>query len=81
VASVHFRGGFSRSDNFKWEVNGTEGDLVSRASGGHVQMLPMQLYGARGRAELAEMRVPDEFNPLGSLLLYGPAESVARAYI
>jgi predicted dehydrogenase len=81
VASVHFRGGLSRSDNFKWEINGTEGDLVIRSGGGHIQMLPMQLYGARGTEKLAEMAVPKEFNPLGSLLPDGPSASVARAYL
>lgn len=81
LASIHFRGGLSRSEHFRWEILGTEGDLVISADGGHIQMLPLTLYGAKGQETLSEIPVPAEFNPLGALLPDGPAASVARAYL
>ncbi len=81
MASVHFRGGLSRGTHFLWEINGTQGDLVIRAGGGHIQMLPVTLQGARGSAALADMPAPAWFNPIGDLLAAQPfAASVARAY-
>ena len=35
VATVHYRGGFSRGTNFRWEINGSEGDIVAIADAGH----------------------------------------------
>lgn len=48
VAAVHFRGGMSRGDNFRWDINGTEGDLVIEGDFGHIQMMPLRMKGARG---------------------------------
>ena len=82
VASVHFRGGLSRGTHFLWEINGTQGNLAVRAGGGHIQMLPLSLFGARnGQEALAELPIPAEFDPLGGRLAENPlAASVARAY-
>lgn len=79
VASIHFRGGLSRGTHFLWEINGTEGDLVIAADGGHIQMLPLSIKGARGSGSLE----PLDFPPMYSYNLNledGPAASVARAY-
>jgi predicted dehydrogenase len=35
VVSVHYRGGLSRGTNFRWEINGTRGDLVITSSLGY----------------------------------------------
>lgn len=80
--SVHFRGGLSRGTHFLWEINGTDGDLVVRADGGHIQMLPMTLHGARGtNRDLAAMPVPSRYDAIGGLLAGNPmAASVARVY-
>ncbi len=82
VASVHFRGGLSRGTNFRWEITGTDGDLVITAGGGHIQMLPLNLRGAHGSdSQLADLPIPAAHNPIGSLLAGNPlAASVARAY-
>lgn len=82
LASVHFRGGLSRGTHFQWEINGTDGDLVVRADGGHIQMLPLSLQGARGsETQLADLQVPASFNPIGDRLADNSfASSVARAY-
>ncbi len=34
VLSAHYRGGLSRATNLRWEINGTEGDLVMQAPRG-----------------------------------------------
>lgn len=83
VAALHFRGGLSRGTHFQWEINGTEGDLVLRAGGGHIQMLPLTLHGARGEArELRELPVPPQHDHIGGRLADNPfAASVARAYV
>ena len=48
VASVFYRGGTSRGDNFRWEINGTEGDLVLTSPVGNLQVLAPRLEGGRG---------------------------------
>jgi predicted dehydrogenase len=62
VASIHYRGGFSKGTNFRWEINGTEGDLVIEADIGHLQFGQVTLKGATGEDEaLAELPVPDKY--------------------
>ncbi|XHM63821.1 hypothetical protein ACE6JH_26350 [Streptomyces nigra] len=48
VVTVHNRGGLSRATNFRWEINGAEGDLVVSAPVGHPQPSPLTLEGGRG---------------------------------
>lgn len=82
VASIHFRGGLSKGTNFQWEINGTKGDLVLRAGGGHIQMMPLSLFGALdGQSALSALEVPDTYDPIRGQLSDQPmAASVARAY-
>jgi len=62
TASIHYRGGMPRGTGLLWEINGTEGDLQVTAMGGHAQLLPLSLSGARGDAQaLAPMDVPDRY--------------------
>jgi predicted dehydrogenase len=59
VASVHFRGGLSRGTGFLWEICGTDGDLLIESVGGHIQMLPLSLKGAKGgTTKVIELPVP-----------------------
>lgn len=81
VASVHFRGGMTRGPNFVWDINGTEGDLRITAFGGHIQMLPLSLSGARGaESELQPMDVPVAYDEAPDAAPEWPSISVARAY-
>jgi predicted dehydrogenase len=48
VASVFYRGGVSRGDNLRWEINGTEGDLVLSSGVGNLQVADLGLQGGRG---------------------------------
>lgn len=83
VATFHYRGGASRGTNFRWEINGTDGDIVVTAPTGHLQLAPVNLWGARdGETELAPLTVPESYIDVPSL---DPASdpaaySVAHAY-
>jgi predicted dehydrogenase len=47
VASLFYRGGVSRGDNLRWEINGTKGDLVLTSPAGNLQVADLTLEGAR----------------------------------
>jgi predicted dehydrogenase len=53
AASVFYRGGVSRGDNFRWEINGTDGDLVLTAPWGNMQVASLALAGGRGAETVA----------------------------
>lgn len=80
VMAVHYRGGYCRGTNFRWEINGTEGDIVATADGGHAQMFPLTLTGGRGEDQaLAPLPVPAEYKWTPDLPPF--AENVAQAYV
>ena len=63
VLSAHYRGGMCRATNLRWEINGTEGDIVVTGGFGHVQLADLALRGARGDdAALIPLEVPDRYN-------------------
>jgi predicted dehydrogenase len=39
IASVFYRGGVSRGNNFRWEINGGERDLVLTSATGNMQVI------------------------------------------
>lgn len=79
VIAAHYRGGSSRATNFRWEINGTEGDLVLTAPSGHAQVAELTLFGARGSGELSAMTVPDTYR-VTPTDLPPAAVNVAEAY-
>lgn len=81
AASVYYRGGVSRGDNLRWEINGTEGDLVLTSTNGNLQIADLTLLGARGgEASVAELRVPDAYYTDVARDVAGPAHNVAQLY-
>ena len=54
LATVHFRGGMARGTNLRWEINGTEGDLLLTGGPGGAQMATMELFGGRGDSRTVE---------------------------
>ena len=48
AVSVFYRGGTSRGDNLRWEINGTDGDLVITSAMGNLQVADLKLEGGRG---------------------------------
>ncbi|MEV7978261.1 Gfo/Idh/MocA family oxidoreductase [Streptomyces sp. NPDC086519] len=83
VATFHYRGGMSRGTNFRWEINGTEGDLVLTAPVGHLQLSPITLEGGRSTSTgLAPLPVPGSLVRVPALdaRADAPAYAVAHAY-
>jgi predicted dehydrogenase len=83
AASLYYRGGHSRGQNLRWEINGTEGDLVLSAPGinGNIQVVDLRLEGGRGAdTEVSEIRVPDTYTRGIARDLTGPARNVALLY-
>ena len=80
VASIFYRGGTSRGENFRWEINGSDGDLVLTSPVGNLQVLAPNLFGGRGEdAAVAPLDIPSEYD-LGTGSLEGPGANVARLY-
>jgi len=50
VLSVFYRGGTSRAGNLRWEIHGTEGELLITADNGNLQVADLVLSGAFGSA-------------------------------
>ena len=81
VLSAHYRGGLSRGTNLRWEIHGTEGDLVIEAPVGHLQLASPTLRGARDEdRELALLEVPASYDKVRGIDRKAPAYNVAQAY-
>ena len=80
VVAIHYRGGSSRATNFRWEINGTDGDLEITAPSGQAQVSELTLRGSRGASsEMAILPVPHGYR-VTPTELPGPAVNVAEAY-
>ena len=80
VAAIFYRGGLSRAGDFRWEINGTDGDVLvtSPAPNGNVQATELVLAGGRGSdAHVEHIIAPDDYSGAG---LHGPARNVAALY-
>ncbi|MEU6346049.1 Gfo/Idh/MocA family oxidoreductase [Streptomyces sp. NPDC046977] len=83
AASVFYRGGTSRGDNFRWEINGTEGDLIITADWGNMQVADLSLAGGRGAdTTAAPLEIPAPYfgDGLSADLSRSMAGNVARLY-
>ncbi|WP_127503961.1 Gfo/Idh/MocA family protein [Actinoplanes solisilvae] len=82
AASVFYRGGTSRGDNFRWEINGTDGDLVLTAAWGNMQVAPLTLAGGRGpETSVTPLDVPSRYlRDVPAELAGTPAAGVALLY-
>jgi len=81
VAAIHYRGGMSRATNFRWEINGTDGDLVITGVNGHLQFGFVEVAGARGdQSELEPLPTPAEYTLVPALDPATPAYTVGHAY-
>lgn len=81
TASFHYRARASRGQNFYWEINGTEGDLVITADSGQFQFANVAVRGARGRETLQEIpfTVDDRWSP--DTVPAGRPLNIAQAYL
>jgi predicted dehydrogenase len=83
VLSVFYRGGVSRGDNLRWQLSGSEGELLITSmtpGNGNLQAIDLLLGGARGtEANLQPLVLPGADAETVSLPT-GPAANVARLY-
>ncbi|MYS22281.1 Predicted dehydrogenase [Streptomyces sp. DvalAA-14] len=82
AASVFYRGGASRGDNFHWEINGADGDLVlSSPAWGNMQVAELTLAGGRGDdSGVAALAVPEHYTAELPGTLSRQASGVAALY-
>lgn len=81
VASVFYRGGVSRGQNLRWEINGSKGDLVFTADIGIVQVADLKLEGGRnGDVAVREIPIPPRYHSLAPDLPEGRPRNVGYLY-
>lgn len=82
AASVFYRGGTSRGDNFRWEINGSDGDLIITADWGNMQVAELALAGGQvGQMRAEPITVPVSYlDDVPHELANSPAANVARLY-
>jgi predicted dehydrogenase len=84
VMSTFYRGGVSRTENFRWTITGTDGELLitsSTPANGNIQAIALRLEGAFGAdTAMAELEIPDRDHPAIADIVAGPARNVARLY-
>ncbi len=80
IASVFCRGGTSRGDNLRWEINGSEGDLVLTSPIGNLQVVAPTLHGGRGNDTSVRPLAIPAGHDLAPSAPDGPAANVARLY-
>ncbi len=77
--SVHYRGGLSRGTNFRWEINGTEGDLIVTSSLGYPAVGEVKLQGGKGSdVQVKDLAIPSKYTDAREPS--GPAQSVFYSY-
>lgn len=77
VVSLAYRGGTSLAGNLRWEINGSEGDLLLTAENGNIQVADLKLQGRRG----ADRRMFDcAHAPLLPPEAWGMGANVRRLY-
>jgi predicted dehydrogenase len=85
VASVHIKGGMTKSAGFLFEINGTEGDLVVAADPNQltgVQYADLTLRAARRQDRaLADSPIPDSYRWVTPDVPAGPAYNVGQLFV
>ncbi|WP_035359904.1 Gfo/Idh/MocA family protein [Edaphobacter aggregans] len=81
LVSVFYRGGLTRGDNFFFQINGSDGDLIFQSAIGNVQVADLRLQGGSGtEAGIADLTVPDDLKSKFPNIPTGLASNVARLY-
>lgn len=72
-SAIHYRGGLSAAGNFRWEINGTAGDILIQGKDGHLQYGLVSVAIAKPGDEFVAVTLPDDQLP-------PHARAVARQY-
>ena len=60
--SLHYRGGLSAGQGFRWEILGTDGELEITGPMGPIEMVDLGIRGAfGGESERSDLTVPQEY--------------------
>jgi predicted dehydrogenase len=79
--SVSYRGGSSRGENMRWEINGSKGDLILTAPIGQVQLTDLKLEGGRGEdTTVSEMAIPSSYYDLAQNVPAGVSSNSGGLY-
>lgn len=79
VAALHYHGGSSAATNFRWEINGTRGDIVVEGGTGHLQYGLVGVRVSRDGGPLEPSRPPESLAPV-EFDSTSVAYSLAQAY-
>lgn len=63
VASIHYRGGVSKSVNLYWEIKGSKGEIVITSPTGHLQFGKIRVRAAINGGELTDLIMPSKYDP------------------
>lgn len=67
VAALHYRASVRCGTHFRWEINGTSGDILVQAPSAHLQFGRLSIQGcATGSRSLAPLDIPEAYWPLAS---------------
>jgi predicted dehydrogenase len=81
VAAFHYRGGMFKGTNFRWEINGTAGELLITADGGHPAVFPLTVQGSQDNDPRMELlTIPDKYGQVAATGLMPLALNVAEYY-
>ncbi len=64
VASFHYRGGHSVGTNFRWEINGTGGDIIATGGNGHLQYGQVEVLVSQNGGALGPSAPPARYAPV-----------------
>jgi predicted dehydrogenase len=79
VASIFYRGGASRAANLRWEITGSDGDLLLRSSFGNIQVADLTVEGGRETdLTVRQLKVPGSYFDVAMPL--GGAGNIAYLY-
>lgn len=79
VASFHYRGGSTAATNFRWEINGTRGDILVEGGTGHLQYGLVDVLVSRDGGPLEPSNPPEQLVPV-EIDSTSSAYSLAQAY-
>lgn len=81
VASVHYRGGTLKSNNFMWEINGSDGYVLVTGEGGNPAAFGVKVQIARSMdAPLTDAVIPEQYYRRELDGLPQPAVNVGHHY-
>lgn len=80
ILSAHYRGGLSAATPFRWEIIGTQGDIIVEGPHGVTEMAELRVHGARTGEALRLLETPADCRWAPPGTPEGLPYNVAQAY-